>query len=131
MQEKKKRVETEAHKAWKKANMKKIDYLFKREFVDAYRNKCKDLDIKQTEPIRKAMKEVIEGDYMKLKVKDLENIIDKNKAIQLETDNDSSAYVDFEDIEEEYLDCIVKEISTFTAKNAKGDVKEVRVLIRV
>lgn len=45
---------------WRKANMKMVGAVFKKEFVEDYREACKKLGIKQSDPIRNAMLETIE-----------------------------------------------------------------------
>lgn len=52
-------MDSEKKKSWKKENMKLITAVFKKEFVDQYKEACKKLNVKQSEPIRKAMEQII------------------------------------------------------------------------
>lgn len=45
---------------WDKENMKHVKASYKAEFVDEFKQACKDLNIKQSDVIRKAMNETIE-----------------------------------------------------------------------
>lgn len=44
---------------WKKENMKMVGAIFKKDFVDEYKQACKKLGIKQSEPIRVIMQHTI------------------------------------------------------------------------
>lgn len=46
--------------AWQKQNMKAIAFRYKVEFVEEFREACERMKVKQSDVIRKAMKEVIE-----------------------------------------------------------------------
>ena len=45
---------------WQKENMKSISLKYNTEFVEAFRDACKKLGVKQSEVIRQAMIETIE-----------------------------------------------------------------------
>lgn len=45
---------------WKKRNMKGISIMSKTEFVEKFRDACKELGIKQSDVFRKAMQEIID-----------------------------------------------------------------------
>ena len=45
--------------AWQKKNMKAVAFKYKSDFVEAFRKACEQLNIKQSDVFRDAMKEVI------------------------------------------------------------------------
>lgn len=44
---------------WKKQNMKKLTFTFKKDFVEEYKQACAKLGISQSDPIRQAIEETI------------------------------------------------------------------------
>lgn len=52
--------ENEYKREWKKENMKMVRASFKKDFVDQFKEACKQLNITQADAIREAMEQTIE-----------------------------------------------------------------------
>ena len=52
--------ENEYKREWKKENMKMVKASFKKDFVDQFKEACKQLNITQADAIREAMEQTIE-----------------------------------------------------------------------
>ena len=50
-----------AQKKYAKTHIKKLSCSYPSEFIDEFRNACKELGVKQSDVIRKVMKETIEN----------------------------------------------------------------------